>query len=246
MKHIKLFESFLNESVYDTIPVITKKDMNRDKSEETVLGKYDFDTYTLEVAYHTPAGGIPKDMLGDKYRLEVSIYKDKGKKFIDSVGSFTYNSDLIKMAKEAKTPKDLARMALEFYLESQDRPRSYKEEPGEFDDTPVNIDAVQYTKKRGKEHVQELYEMLKELHDFNPNPTKRNLSIDRVESELKTATGIVDAYNGLTALWMFDTFYVYALPEEVFDKNEFTADNERFHKYKTAEGDYEYLVVVLV
>jgi len=229
----------MSESLYDEIPVVTKDDLNRLRSIKTILGNFHFDGFDIEIAYSTPSGGISKDSLGTKYRLYASIYK--GDEYITTYSSFTANHKLMDICKKSKNAKELAKYSLEDYLMSGE-PQDIKIEPEE----EPNKTAVSYIKKKGLEKKDDLCKLLKELDAYSPNPIKRRLSSITIEKELKKSEGIVDG-NGLTALWMFGTFYVYAVPEEVFKENEFgSSDNEKYFKYKTNNGDYEYLVVVLV
>lgn len=106
------------------------------------------------------------------------------------------------------------------------------EEYNDEEEFEVVPEQVLYIKKRCKQHLPILMQMLDKLdHDFAYIPSVKNQKRNEMDiaNILKNSEGIADSA-GLTALWFADSYYLYVMPVEVADEHEFAtlpgADNE--------------------
>lgn len=233
MKNIKLFEQFLNESVYDKIPVKKKADMKNPGAVFTSMGKFKFGKFTVEIKTNS-GHGWGEDQLGEKYLVDVSIYD--GKKFLDQ---YRATEEQLKSAKDFK---EIAKSTLEEYLKEPAKPQSTDLE----DEEEPNAEQTAYIKKRALANIKTVTEIFIGADGNQPIPSKykknKEITEDTVKREIEKAKPLVDGA-GLTALMVFGTYYLYVVPDEVFKAQEFGDSDNEFSE-KIDKG--EHLVVVMV
>lgn len=113
-------------------------------------------------------------------------------------------------------------------------------------DDELVVEQVNYIKKRCLEHLDVLYSLLEKLqYDFSYLPNAKNLKKNKADliEMLNNSEGLVDGA-GLTALWFNDSYYLYVMPVEVAEENDFATESD--NEVKADIDKDECIVLVMV